>query len=186
MKQYEAIEEILSHLNDRDIALFTTGMTSREAFHIKDRETNFYIIGSMGLVSSVGLGIALNTDKKVVIFDGDGSILMDMGTMAMVASQRPSNLVHIVFDNESYQSTGGQPTISKDIDLFSVASAIGYKKVIKIDKNEDLTDFPFLLKRAGPIFIHIKVDKGDLRNIPRVSYPPVKLAERLKKVFYKE
>ena len=121
MNRREAIKMIFDKLDDEDIALFTTGMISREAFGIKDRGMNFYMIGSMGLLSSVALGIALNTTKKVFIFDGDGSALMDLGTMSMFGAVSPKNLVPIVLDNESYLSTGGQPTISSKMVLLRLS-----------------------------------------------------------------
>ena len=110
MNRSQALKIILPNLEESDLCIFTTGFISRRAFAIKDRKANFYMIGSMGLVSSLGLGIALNTNKKVIIFDGDGSLLMDMGTMAMIANYKPENLFHIALDNEVYNSTGGQPT----------------------------------------------------------------------------
>ena len=121
MKRREAIKIILQSLNEKDAALFTTGMISREAFDIRDRKSNFYMLGSMGLVSSVGLGLAQNMRRKVFVFDGDGSTLMDMGAMAVVGAQRPSNLVHIVLDNESYQSTGAQRTMSSSGTAHTIA-----------------------------------------------------------------
>jgi thiamine pyrophosphate-dependent acetolactate synthase large subunit-like protein len=183
MKRFEAIKTILDSLKDNDIALFATGMISREAFFAEDRKASFYMIGSMGLVSSVGLGIALNTGNKVVIFDGDGSVLMDMGTMAMIASERPNNLVHIVLDNESYQSTGNQPTISKKIDLSAVAKAVGYKKVVKITEiGQVQNELDALEIGKGPIFVLIKVAQSGLKDVPRVSHTPEELTRRLLEV----
>lgn len=183
MKRNEAIQSILSILKEEDIALFTTGMISREAFSIKDRKQNFYIIGSMGLVTSVALGMALNTDKRVFIFDGDGSALMDMGTLAMIADQKPVNLVHIILDNESYESTGGQPTISSHINLLSIADAVGYGKLLfSNDMNKLRKILKGLVDTEGPVFIHIKLTEGRLKNIPRVSHSPFALTKRIKSI----
>ncbi|HAV42594.1 TPA: sulfopyruvate decarboxylase subunit beta [bacterium] len=182
MKRIEVIKKIIKHLSDEDIAIFTTGMISREAFSIKDRRANFYMIGSMGLVSSVGLGMALNTLRKVVIFDGDGSALMDLGTLGMIGTEVPSNLIHIVLDNESYQSTGGQPTISKMIDLSSVAKAVGYKWTIKMTKKAELSKLPIFLKKGGPGFMLIKVERKGIEEIPRILHNPERLTERIREV----
>jgi len=133
MKRYEAIQAILSRLKDNDIALFTTGMIGREAFSIRDRDQNFYMIGSMGLVSSVALGMALNMKQKIIVFDGDGSILMDMGTMGMIGKEGPENFIHVILDNGVYESTGGQPTLSGSIHLASVAKAAGYAHIYVVD-----------------------------------------------------
>jgi len=183
MKRREAIKMILDGLSDEDIALFTTGMISREAFDIKDRKANFYMIGSMGLVSSVGLGIALNTRKKVVVFDGDGSALMDMGAMTLIAYLRPENLVHIVFDNKSYQSTGGQPTLTSRTDLSEVARAVGYRFTYKIEGNAaKKNEMKRIFEKTGPAFVLIKVDKESNGSIGRVALEPKHIKERIRKV----
>lgn len=180
MNTRQAIEIILSRLREDDIALFTTGYISRHAFSIKDRDANFYMIGSMGLLSSVGLGIALSSDKKVFIFDGDGSALMDMGAMAMIASHKAPNVVHIVLDNRSYMSTGGQPTISKNIDFSYVAQACGYKRSLKISSVNQLgKSFPGILSGSGPVFLHLKTRDESPVDAGRVSIGPEALSRRL-------
>ena len=179
MKRREAIEMILHCMKDEDVALFTTGMISREAFDIKDRESHFYVIGSMGLVSSVGLGIALNTTKRVFIFDGDGSILMDMGTMVMIASARPANLVHIVLDNETYDSTGGQPTLSRDVDLAKIAESSGYAHSVKIGALKELKSAcRNIAGKKGPHFVLIKVLEKSNTAPERVDVTPFRMKER--------
>ena len=185
MKVSEVIKTILSRLRNSDIALFTTGLISREAFAVKDRPQNFYMLGSMGLVSSIGLGIALNTSKKVVIFDGDGSLLMDLGAMATISSQKPDNLFHIVLDNEAYESTGNQPTVSKDIDLAEIAKAAGYRTVYKFCSFKQLkSKITTLLNQKGPVFILLKLKVSDDRVVPpRVSVSPLALTERTKRLF---
>lgn len=182
MKVSAAIKTIASGLDKKDIALFTTGMISRYAFAQKDRPANFYMLGSMGLLSSIGLGIALNSTRKVFVFDGDGSLLMDMGIMAMVGYHRPAGLCHIVLDNESYYSTGGQATISCRINLASVARAVGYRQVIEVETISLLKEKMrgIFRKAKGPVFILVKA--GDRRDgVPkRVSVRPSRLAQRLK------
>lgn len=180
MNSLGSMRELLSYLNDEDIALFTTGMISRYAASCNDRKANFYMVGSMGLVSSVGLGMALNTSKRIFIFDGDGSILMDMGTMAMIARYKPQNLFHIIFDNESYESTGGQATISKEIDLYNVAMAIGYSKIFRVSYQRHLGGIIGLaLKQNGPVFILLKLKKKCFKDIPRLRQSPEELTKRI-------
>lgn len=187
MKKSEAIKIILDCLNNEDIALFTTGMISREAFDIKDRKANFYMLGSMGLISSVGLGVALNTTKKVFMFDGDGSILMDMGTMAIIGTQKPSNLVHIVLDNECYQSTGGQPTVSNIAQLDKIAMDSGYVYSAKVDTTEKLrTVVKDIADKKGPLLILLKVLEKTEENPGRVSLPPFQIKERFIQLLKKE
>lgn len=182
MNRKEAIGTALKSLDEEDIALFTTGMISREAFNIADRKANFYMLGSMGLVSSVGLGIALNTTKRVVVFDGDGSILMDMGTMALTACLRPVNLIHIVFDNESYQSTGGQPSAAAYTDLSEVSRASGYRFTHKITGDGvGENEMKRIFEKTGPVFVLFKVDKESNGHIGRVTLEPKHLKERIRK-----
>ena len=117
--RYQAIERILSHMRDGDLVVSTTGMISRELFTLDDRPGNFYMIGSMGLASAMGLGLAIQApNKRVFVLEGDGSALMSLGTLPLIASERPANLVHIILDNEAYESTGGQASISLKFDLF--------------------------------------------------------------------
>ncbi len=183
MTRSEAIKTILNVLRDEDIALFTTGMISREAFDYNDRTSNFYMIGSMGLVSSVGLGIALNTDRSVFIFDGDGSALMDLGTMALIAAERPANLFHIVLDNECYQSTGNQPTIAEKVDLAAVAVAAGYASVSTVSDTGGLkNEFEKVDGISGPYFLLVKVENGRPEDVSRVEHTPDYLTQRLKEV----
>ncbi|MFC1590743.1 thiamine pyrophosphate-dependent enzyme [Candidatus Omnitrophota bacterium] len=180
MKRIDVIACFLSCLNDDDIAFFTTGMISREAFTTKDRKANFYMIGSMGLIASVGLGSALNTKKRVFVFDGDGSVLMDMGAMATIASCKPRNFIHIILDNESYQSTGGQSSASACVDLDNVARAIGYENCCRLNE-EDIASGGIrqIIQKTGPMCIVIKVDKESNTAIGRISIDPKHVKERI-------
>jgi thiamine pyrophosphate-dependent acetolactate synthase large subunit-like protein len=180
MRRFKVIKKILALLEYEDIALFTTGMIGREAFFAKDRESNFYMIGSMGLASSVGLGIAMNTERRVFVFDGDGSALMDLGTMAMIGALKPRNLIHIVLDNESYQSTGGQPTISNVIDLAKIAISCNYVNIFKITDAKDLENvFSEKIYLPGPNFILIKISNSTSEDVPRVGHSPEKIRDRI-------
>ena len=100
------------------------GFISRDLFNVNDKESNFYMIGSMGLASSIALGVAMKKTKKLIfVFDGDGNILMNLGSLVTIGSIKPKNLVHIIFDNGSHESTGGQPTNSKLVKI---------KKLLKV------------------------------------------------------
>jgi phosphonopyruvate decarboxylase len=181
LKRYDAIGVMLGHLDDRDIALFTTGMIGREAFSCRERRADFYMIGSMGLASAVGLGIALNTSRRVFVFDGDGSLLMDMGTMAMIGAEKPGNFYHVVLDNGVYQSTGGQPTRSGSIDLCGVARAAGYAFAVQIRELAGLKALGgTLAQMPGPVFLQLKVEPGGMKEIPRVAPAPEDLTRRIR------
>jgi len=102
----EAIELCLSEIKEQPI-IAANGFISRDLFNVKDKNTNFYMIGSMGLASSIGLGVALKRPKKkIFVFDGDGNILMNLGSLTTIGSLKPKNLIHVVFDNSVHESTG--------------------------------------------------------------------------------
>ena len=137
--RYLAVEKILEHVEPTDLVLSTTGMISRELFLAGDRPANFYMIGSMGLLSSFGLGLALLApDQRIFILEGDGSALMSLGSLPLIAAERPINLVHIILDNESYESTGAQPSISSNFDLARVGESSGYRETVRVDDIEGL------------------------------------------------
>ena len=104
----------------------TTGKCGRELFTLGDRAQQIYLVGSMGCASAVGLGLALNVDRPVIVLDGDGAALMKMGNTATIGAYAPRNLVHIVLDNGVHDFTGGQGTVSPGVDFAGVAQACGY------------------------------------------------------------
>jgi thiamine pyrophosphate-dependent acetolactate synthase large subunit-like protein len=183
MRRSDAIRTLLERLEPGDLALFTTGMISREAYAALDRPGNFYMIGSMGLLSSMGLGIALNQPgRRVVVVEGDGSLLMSFGTLALIGHQSPANFTHVVLDNEAYESTGNQPTISAGRDLAGYAEAAGYKGVARA---VDLEGFGRLFGAhrgmAGPTFLVAKVTGRAAHDIPRIELTPRELRDRFRK-----
>src|SRR4051812_33582965 len=130
-------------------------MIGRELYTHGERPENFYMIGSMGLALSIGLGLALAQPKKrVIVLDGDGNVLMGMNALASAASERPTNLLHVVLDNSSHASTGGQRTISSDIRLESAAGAFGYRAT---HRAENVEGFEASLRAAraqpGPVMV---------------------------------
>ena len=127
MARYEAIQDIMKSI-DEELVICNIGFPSRELYEIDDRSKNFYMIGSMGLASSIGLGLALSKPHEdVVVIDGDGSLLMNMGSMVTIFANNPSNLTWIVIDNGAYGSTGNQDTYAQEIDLVDVARGVGFK-----------------------------------------------------------
>ena len=179
MKGTEAFQEILPLISDEPV-IHANGFICRESFALKDREANFYMIGSMGLASSIGLGVAMcKPDKKVIIIDGDGNVLMALGTLAMIAAEAPKNLIHVVIDNEVYESTGSQRSLSGKIKLEQVAKSSGYKNVLRIDKKEEIKDAFLKLKElTGPNFLLIKVEPCFDSSTGRVTHTPEEITER--------
>ena len=181
MKRYDVIKKIIHSLDD-EIIVCNLGAPSRELFSIKDRDENFYMLGSMGLCSSIAFGIAISKPrKKVICIDGDGSILMNLGSLSTIANNNPNNLILIVIDNSSYGSTGDQKTYtSNKTKLEIIAKGAGFESIRVIDKEEQITPILESL-RLGCHFILIKTQPGNaqVENVPLL---PEEIKERFRKV----
>ena len=170
--------EIICNQYKKSIIISANGFISRDLFSTLEKNTNFYMIGSMGLASSIALGIAIKKPgKKIFVFDGDGNILMNLGSLVTIGSLQPKNLVHIIFDNKMHESTGGQPTYSETIDLSKIAKASNYK-IFKINSKSSLTKILVNIKQnAGPILLLIQVSKSKEKSL-RVDIDPVEIKRR--------
>src|SRR5438874_5294374 len=157
------------------------GYICRESFSVGDRPANFYMIGSMGLASAIGLGLALaRPDRAAVVFDGDGNLLMNFGILAMVGGLRPRRLVHVVFDNEVYGSTGNQISPSATVRLDRVAAAAGYRRVTAVTAATDVEDaVRGALAGDGPHFVLVKTTT-DEADVPRIPYTPAEIRDRFR------
>jgi thiamine pyrophosphate-dependent acetolactate synthase large subunit-like protein len=188
MTRYEALQSLLTRIPDEDVALFTTGMISREAFNIRDRPENFYMIGSMGLLTSLGLGLALQwPSRRIWVIEGDGSALMSLGTFPLIATCRPNNLIHVVLDNETYESTGAQPTISATVDLAALAQAAGYARVWRVSDHVGLANaLQGAIDGEALSFILAKVTGRAADTLGRVSLTPEQLTQRLSQVLTRQ
>lgn len=113
MNRIQAVKLILKKIKKDEILIITTGYLSRDVCMVKDRPLNFYMAGSMGYAYSIGLGLALNSKRKVTVISGDGAALMNLGSLVLGDYLRLKNLTHYIIDNESYASTGGQKTCSR-------------------------------------------------------------------------
>ena len=174
----QALAALLELLTDQPV-IICNGFPSREAHKIVDRPTHFYMIGSMGNAPAIALGVALaKPNKKVVTFDGDGNVLMGMGTLATVGALKPKNFIHVVFDNEVYGTTGNQPTISNVVPLEKVAKAAGYVNVERVLDREDLVyEFKDMLKKDGPSMLLVKVNEF-VEDAGRVALEPPAITAR--------
>ncbi len=177
----DAVAAAIDGVED-ELVFCATGMISREAFAAGDRARSFYTIGSMGLVASLGLGAALaRPDERVLVLDGDGSVLMGMGGLAMIAERAPRNLTHVVLDNGTYGSTGDQRAISDAVPLDEVARACGYAHVVQVDSRPALERELRCAREAdGPVFVHVRVAPGNVRGIGRVTLDPEEIARRFR------
>lgn len=176
----QAMAAIMELLTDEPL-IVCNGFPSREAYKLRDRPTNFYMIGSMGAAAGIGLGVALSRPQtKVVVFDGDGNVLMSLGTLATIGALKPKNLIHVVFDNEVYGSTGNQPTFSRVVALDRIAKAAGYVQVERVREREDIIyEFKEMLANDGPGFLLIKVNEA-IEEADRVPIEPDELTRRFR------
>src|ERR1700726_3941227 len=140
MLRIDALQAIYHELENR-IVVTIMGAVAAELYTIGHRPNFFYLEHAMGLASSMGLGIALAMPQhKVIVIDGDGSLLMNLGTLSTMARYKPGNLLHIVFDNESLLSVGGFPTATATgTDLAGIARASGIPSVVEADTLESLS-----------------------------------------------
>ena len=182
MKGTDAFKEIIPLLTDEPV-IHANGFICRESFNLKDRRNYGIVIGSMGLASSIGLGVALSRpNQKTFIMDGDGNVLMSMGTLAMIGAAAPRNLLHIVIDNEVYESTGRQGTLSNSVALEEVAKSVGYTHIKRVTEKEQIKPaFQELIGREGPSFLLIKVEPSFDKATGRVHHTPEEITSRFMK-----
>ncbi len=165
--RFEILNIIAPYL-DSKVVVCNLGFPSKELYHIKHQPSNFYMLGSMGMATPIGLGIALTSKKDVVVIDGDGSLLMNPGTIATAAYFAPKNLTIFAIDNGTYGSTGDQPTLTSScVDLELVAKGFGIKNTFKVATKKEFVDV-MKDKGKGLRFIHALAIPGnkDLPNIP--------------------
>lgn len=187
LSREEAIQTVAAALGAKDVIVSTTGMISRELFEYRTamnqgHERDFLTVGSMGHASQIALGIALEKkDRKVWCFDGDGATIMHMGSLAIVASKKPSNYIHVVFNNGAHDSVGGQPTVGLKIDLPAVAKAVGYNATYSVSTKEQLQKLLQDISSAkqGPVLLEIKVKKGNRKDLGRPTTTPIENKEAL-------
>ena len=177
MIRKDAMEIAMEEIGEQPI-ISANGYISRDLFNVLDKKNNFYMIGSMGLASSIGLGVALkNTKKKIFVFDGDGNILMNLGSLITIGITKPKNLVHIIFDNSSHESTGGQPTATNKIQLSKIAKSANFKVFQTKTKKQIVNIFQKIKSIPGPIMIIIKIEKGEITS-KRINIEPTKIKNR--------
>jgi phosphonopyruvate decarboxylase len=180
MPRLTALGIALKAIGDDPVA-HANGYICRESFSLADRPQSFYMIGSMGLAPAIALGVALTRPtRRAVVFDGDGNLLMNLGVLAMIATQRPANFLHLVFDNEVYGSTGNQASLSRGVRLDRLAAASGFATATAVTE-------PWALEAAlrgaaaapGPHFVLVKVTAEEA-DVPRIPYTPAVLRDRFR------
>ena len=177
----EALARIMRHSPETDsLIIASTGFTGRELYAAADRRNQFYMVGSMGCASSLGLGLALaRPDRKVIIVDGDGAVLMRLGNLATIGTYGRGNLYHALLDNGVHDSTGAQATVSPNVDFAAIAAACGYGMALsgnRLEVIEGLFSEPLM---TGPRFAHLRIAPGTIANLPRPAVTPVQALDRL-------
>lgn len=188
MSREGAVQTVAAAIGETDCIVSTTGMISRELFEYREamsqgHERDFLTVGSMGHASQIALGIVLaQPDRRVWCFDGDGAAIMHMGSLAIVASKAPKNYVHVVFNNGAHDSVGGQPTVGLSIDLPAIAKAVGYQATYSVNDEDGLKKALHNIASAdGPVFLEVRVKKGNRKDIGRPTTTPIQNKEALMK-----
>lgn len=180
MQRRDAIKNIMKDIDD-ELVICNIGFPAKELHDIADRPENFYMIGSMGLASSIGLGVALSkSDKKVVVIDGDGSFLMNLGATVTTFVQNPDNLTWIVINNEAYGSTGNQDTYAKYLNLVDIVKGVGFKYAY----NYDDIDLKEVINDDNLSFVEYNVCPGN-SQVPIIDISPIEIKKRFMKVLNK-
>lgn len=186
-----AREDIIRHIvnvSGSDPIVSTTGKASRELFEIREQngqshKYDFLTVGSMGHSSSISLGIAVNKpNTKIWCIDGDGAVLMHMGAMAVIGSNAPKNMVHIVINNAAHETVGGMPTVAGTIDIVAIAKACGYRHAVRVSNFNELDNALVNAKESSELyFIEVKCSIGAREDLGR----PTTTAIENKKNFMK-
>ncbi len=179
LSRERAIHVIADNLSIDDLIISTTGLPSRELFDYRKKKSNthsrdFLVVGGMGHANQIALGVALKEPKRrVICLDGDGAIIMHMGSLATIGSSKAENLIHIVLNNGAHDSVGGQKTVALDIDLSSIAKDCGYRESLTITNEEEINETLNGIKsKKGPSFIEIRINKGWRKDMGRPDKTP--------------
>lgn len=177
MIRSEVLRDIAPILRDQ-LVVCNIGLPSQELHMIDDQPTNFYMLGTMGLASSIGLGLALAQPKKVISIDGDGSVLTNLGTLPTIANNVADNFILLIIDNGSYGSTGDQPTYAgKKTSLSAVATACGCDNVVECQAEDTPAVLQAALGSDRMTVIVCKCDSGNIK-LPVITKDPVVIRDR--------
>ena len=165
----------------QDILLGATGFSGRELQQYTEHQGRFYMMGSMGCLSALGLGLASQHPRRTIfVLDGDGALLMKLGSLATIGHYRPGNFVHILFDNQAYESTGGQPSVAPGTDFCAVARACGYPAQEAVTTPAQFRNLlSTLADKAKPLFVHARISCGTPAGLPRPEKSPEQMRDDL-------
>lgn len=180
LQRSEAIEIITGLLGTEIPVISSTGKISRELYELYDRPSQMYIMGSMGCTASIGLGVAMfHPQRRIAVLDGDGSSLMRLESYISIGHYSPANYLYFVLDNEEYESTGGQQTLSGSTSFPEIAAACGFASAVTVYSRDRLTaEIGRVCESPGPHMIHARVKSGSSPGLGRPGIGPVQLKER--------
>lgn len=176
-QRYDAIKIIKESLETFSF-LSTNGITSRESFAGKG-SPDFYMVGSMGLISAIGCGTALSQKgKRIAVLDGDGGILMHLGLLPFIGAYKPKNLFHFILDNQVYATTQNQPTVSPPAEFDKIALASGYRQAYKVSSSEELKSLLASIKNNdGPVLVWVEIALGNKEGAGRAPSSPEEIRD---------
>lgn len=177
MIRNEVLKTLIPVISDQ-LVICNIGAPSQELHALDDRDTNFYMLGTMGLCSSIGLGLALVQNKPVIAIDGDGSVLTNLGTLPTIANNVANNFILLIIDNGSYGSTGDQPTYAgKKTSLARVAEACGCENVVECAAEDTAAEVAKALESGQMTIIVSKCESGNVQ-VPVITKDPVVIRQR--------
>ena len=170
MKTADALKALFNFIDDSDLVILSDGKISTESLFINDSPNHFYMLGSMGQASMIGLGVAIGKPgRRIFVIEGDGNLLMNPASLIVNGQLQSNNLVHVVIDNGVYETTGSQPTM--DWDILSIVRNSNYKSIFEINLKDE-KDLSFLKNQKGPVFLKINVSPGSLPKVPAFDKQP--------------
>ena len=180
MIRSDVLKELIPVISDHFVVC-NIGLPSQEMHLIDDQPTNFYMLGTMGLSSSIGLGLALAQKQTVISIDGDGSVLTNLGTLPTIANNVADNFILLIIDNGSYGSTGDQPTYAgKKTSLSAVATACGCENVVECQASETKAAVEKAIASKQMTIIVSKCESGNIK-VPVITMDPVVIKDRFMK-----
>ena len=180
MIRSEVLKQLIPVISDQ-LVVCNIGLPSQELHMLDDQPSNFYMLGTMGLASSIGLGLALAQPQKVISIDGDGSILTNFGTLPTIANNVADNFILLIIDNGSYGSTGDQPTYAgMKTSLAAVATACGCEHVVECWAEDAADTVQAALDSKRMTIIVCKCESGNIK-VPVIDMDPVVIRDRFMK-----
>lgn len=184
MSREEVVNMFIDAMREEDIVVSTTGKLSRELFEAREarnqgHEKDFLTVGSMGHSSMIAMGIAMEKlERRVFCLDGDGAVIMHMGSLAVAGTNKLSNFVHVLFNNGAHETVGGLPTVSENVDYLKVAEACGYENIYAAENEEELKKvFAQIDAAKGSVFVEVKTNLASRADLGRPTTTPIQNKE---------